>query len=75
MYKFSLWLSTASDKMDIQHINIRGILVKKTHLLTKPTRVQDINFDDLDDGIDTRFSDRVEKSRLRSYRKLRHQES
>ena len=49
--------------------------VKKTHLLTKPTRVQDINFEDLDDGIDTRWSDRAEKSRIKSYRKLRHQES
>jgi hypothetical protein len=49
--------------------------VKKTHLLTKPTRVQDINFDDLDDGMDARWTDRAEKSRIRSYRKLRHQES
>jgi len=49
--------------------------VKKTHLLTKPTRVQDINFDDLDDGIDTRWQERTEKSRIRSYRRLRHQES
>lgn len=49
--------------------------MKKTHLLTKPTRVQDINFDDLDDGIDTRWTDRAEKSRVRSYRKLRRQES
>lgn len=53
----------------------KGELVKKTHLLTKPTRVQDINFDDLDDGIDTRWSEKAERSRIRSYRKLRHQES
>jgi hypothetical protein len=49
--------------------------VKKLHLLTKPTRVQDINFDDLDDGIDTRGSERAERSRVRSYRKLRNQEA
>jgi hypothetical protein len=49
--------------------------VKKTHLLTKPTRVQDINFDDLDEGVDTHWSDRAERSRVRSYRKLRRQES
>ena len=48
--------------------------LKKTHLLTKPTRIQDINFDDLDDGIDTRGTERAERSRIRSYRKLRHQE-
>jgi hypothetical protein len=49
--------------------------VKKTHLLTKPTRVQDINFDDFDEGLDTRGSERAERSRIRSYRKLRHQEA
>ncbi len=49
-------------------------MLKKTHLLTQPTRIQDINFDDLDDGVDTRGAERVERSRLRSYRKLCHQE-
>lgn len=49
--------------------------VKKTHLVTKPTRVQDINFDDLDDSMDTRWSERAERSRIKSYRKLRHQEA
>lgn len=48
--------------------------MKKTHLLTKPTRVQDINFDDLDDGVDSRWDSRAEKNRIKSYRKLRNQE-
>lgn len=50
-------------------------LVKKMNVLTQPTRIQDINFDDFDDGIDTRGTARAERSRVRSYRKLRHQES
>jgi hypothetical protein len=49
--------------------------VKKTHLLTKPTPVQDIDFYDLDEGFDTKAAARAEKSRIRSYRKMRHQES
>jgi hypothetical protein len=49
--------------------------VKKTHLLTKPMRVQDINFDDLDENLDTRGVQRAERSRVRSYRKLRRQEA
>lgn len=49
--------------------------MKKTHLLTKPTRIQDINFDDFDEGVDARWAERVEKSRIRSYRKLRHPEA
>jgi len=49
--------------------------VKKMHLLTQPTRIQDINFEDLDDGADTRGTERAERSRVRSYRKLRHQEA
>lgn len=49
--------------------------MKKRHLLTKPTRVQDINFDDLDDGVDTKWSMRAERSRVRSYRKVRRQEA
>ncbi len=49
--------------------------MKKTHLLTKPTRVQDINFDDFDEALDTRGSERAERSRIRSYRRLRHQEA
>ena len=49
--------------------------MKKTHLLTKPTRVQDIDFDDLDDDLNQKWYARAERSRIRSYRKLRHQES
>lgn len=49
--------------------------VKKMHLLTQPTRIQDINFEDLDDGADTRGAERAERSRIRSYRKMRHQEA
>jgi hypothetical protein len=49
--------------------------MKKMHLLTKPTRVQDINFDDFEDGLDTKGSERAERSRVRSYRRLRHQEA
>lgn len=49
--------------------------MKKTHLLSQPTRIQDINFDDFDEGIDTRGIERAERSRIRSYRKLRHQEA
>lgn len=49
--------------------------VKKTHLLNKPMRVQDIDFDQLDDGFDARWTEKAERSRVRSYRKLRHQES
>ena len=49
--------------------------VKKMHLLTKPTRIQDINFDNLDDDADTRGTERAERSRIRNYRKLRHQEA
>jgi hypothetical protein len=49
--------------------------VKKTHLLTKPTKVQDIDFDDFEDNFDSRGTERAERSRIRSYRKLRHQEA
>jgi hypothetical protein len=49
--------------------------VKKTHLLSKPTRIQDIDFDDFEDSFDTKGSNRVERSRIRSYRKIRHQEA
>lgn len=45
------------------------------HLLTKPIRNQDINFEDFEDGADTKGSERAERSRIRSYRKLRHQEA
>ncbi len=45
--------------------------MKKTHLLTKPTRIQDINFDDLVDGFDPRGTERTERYRVRNYRKLR----
>ena len=31
------------------------------HLLTKPTRIQDINFDNLDDDADTRGTERAER--------------
>jgi hypothetical protein len=53
----------------------KGALVKKTHLLSKPTRIQDIDFDDFEDSFDTKGSNRVERSRIRSYRKIRHQEA
>lgn len=49
--------------------------MKKTHLLTKPTRIQDIDFYDFEDDYDTQTNNRAERSRIRSYRKLRHQES
>lgn len=49
--------------------------MKKTHLLTKPTRITDINFEDFDDAYDTLGSERAERSRVRSYRKLRHPEA
>lgn len=75
MWNFLLNLKHAYAMMNVQPNKHKEDSVKKTHLLTKPTRVQDINFDDLDDGVDTRWSDRAEKSRIRSYRKLRHQES
>jgi hypothetical protein len=75
MWNFSLCLCPPNDMMEIQPNKHKEDSVKKTHLLTKPTRVQDINFDDLDDGMDARWTDRAEKSRIRSYRKLRHQES
>jgi hypothetical protein len=48
--------------------------VKKRHLLTKPTRVSDINFDDFEDILDTKATSRAERSRVRSYRKIRNQE-
>lgn len=49
--------------------------MKKTHLLSKPTRIQDIDFDDFEDNFDSKGSNRAERSRIRSYRKLRNQES
>jgi hypothetical protein len=75
MYNFLLCSARAYAKIAVHPIKHKEDFVKKTHLLTKPTRVQDINFDDLDDGIDTHWSDRAEKSRIKSYRRLRHQES
>ncbi|HSH55580.1 MAG TPA: hypothetical protein VK983_02005 [Candidatus Limnocylindrales bacterium] len=49
--------------------------MKKTHLVTKPTRIQDMNFDDLDESVDSRWTDRAERSRIKSYRKFRRQEA
>ena len=45
--------------------------MKKAHLLTKPTRIQDIDFDELVEEYDPRASERAERFRVRSYRKLR----
>lgn len=75
MWNFSLGSSSISAMIDIQTSKHKGDSVKKTHLLTKPTRVQDINFDELDDDFTTQWSERAEKSRIRAFRKLRHQES
>jgi hypothetical protein len=75
MWKFSLSGHNAHDMMVIPKHKHKGESVKKTHLLTKPTRLQDINFDDLDDGIDSRWSARAEKSRIKNYRRMRNQES
>lgn len=74
MSKFSQYVFACAVMIEIL-ISHKENAVKKTHLLTKPTRIQDINFDDLDDGIDTRGAERVERSRIRSYRKLRRAES
>ena len=49
--------------------------MKKTHLVTQPTRIEDINFDDFDDGLDTRWSHRIEQFRVKSNRRIRHQEA
>lgn len=49
--------------------------MKKTHILTQPTRIQDLNFDDMYDDFNDKGSQRSERLRIRSYRKLRQQES
>lgn len=61
--------------MDIPPHKHKEDSVKKTHLLNRPMKVQDIDFDGLDEGFDARWSARAERSRIKSYRKLRHQES
>lgn len=49
--------------------------MKKTHLLTKPTRVEDIDFYELDNEPSQRWNQRAERMRIRNYRRLRHQEA
>ena len=75
MWEFSLVSQYAYANIEVPSIKHKEDSVKKTHLLTKPMKVQDIDFDGLDDGFDARWSARAERSRIKSYRKLRHQES
>ena len=59
----------------IEILTKKGAPVKKTHLLTKPTRNQDIDFDNFEDNFESMGSGRAERSRVRSYRKVRNQEA
>lgn len=45
----------------------------KYYILTQPTRLSDLSFDELDDGDDKSWRDKARKLQVRRWRKIKHQ--
>ncbi len=47
--------------------------MKKRHLLTQPTRIDDLSFDDLYDDISNDWEGKAERLQVRRWRKIKNQ--